>query len=739
MPDSFFDKNKPSCPSCRRGRITINTGNIDQISEEMIYNCDFCYRGYTKKSYIESAFKESGPKIRKNLLLPAILAVLILFGVSIIFIFGPNDEVEFLFSVSANGSEITIENEGVKSIPANTLEFSLDGSVINIENPEIVGGQAIKLQAPQLQTIGESSVLRVQAGNTVRQVSVSASPSPTSRTISTTVNVTQQQPAAQSTIQSDFSIAYNPSSREVKQGEITSYNITIASVNNFTGTVNLTLSGCPANANCSLNRIVELIPERSLIYKLEVNTSNTTATASYLLTVTGTSGSLSHFVNPSLSIAQSVVSSIQISICPSPTFPANACSVSTTNVTLSWNAVNGASSYNITKCDANGQNCDGGFVTTGNSRIYTGLLPNTTYSFKVKVNSSDATCTSPSIESPINCKTMPLPQENISVLVLKYFPLDTSGTKLNSTETGLSDDLSSIKTKVDSLTQQGVDKLTLGSAYHGYKISSEPYLKYSVMDTKEFLTAIPRSTNVIPWNPSAFRPDYMKILNSVNICDYVDNKNVTQVWIWGYHYGLIEPAESNMAMGLLSQSLWNHGTYGDVSNSEQINDMPTCSKTYTLYNYNYERGLAELLEDHGHQIESVMSFVEPLMWDSFKSPHGQSSPTVNHCGWTHSPPNVKDGYYGPGGEYDWNNETDVLSDCEDWKPDGGTSKIVDCHTWYGATCLNNGGVEFKIWWMQNIPGRDNTVVYQGKPLRNWWEFYGNFDKALKSGKSLLSQ
>ncbi|MBI3010765.1 MAG: carbohydrate-binding protein, partial [Candidatus Omnitrophica bacterium] len=253
--------------------------------------------------------------------------------------------------------------------------------------------------------------------------------------------------------------------------------------------------------------------------------------------------------------------------------------------------------------------------------------------------------------------------------------------------------------------------------------------EYVVADTIEFLEPIPVSTNEIPWNPGIFRPDYRQILSRVNICDAVDQGRVSQVWLWGYHYGNLEPAESNTAMGIKSQPFWNYGSYGDMSNSEQIDDMPTCLNTYTLYNYNYGRQLGELLEDHGHHIESVMRFVELPLWETFVRPYGDPS-TINRCGWTHSPPNTPS-------EYDWWNEADVQSDCEDWKPEGfGQVRTVDCHTWYGPTCLDNGGIEFKIWWMQNIPGLANQLPFRGGVLRNWWEFYEDFDAALALGKYL---
>lgn len=333
------------------------------------------------------------------------------------------------------------------------------------------------------------------------------------------------------------------------------------------------------------------------------------------------------------------------------------------------------------------------------------------------------------ISKPI---TIPIP-----VLVLRYFPDQNNDGKLDPEITGMNDDLNSIRTKVDTLTNDGINSLNKGSIYHGYKDPlATPYLNYHIINEKEYLTKIPLSANLAWGQSGIYRPDYYNILNATNICDYVDRQGVREVWMWGYHFGDTELDESNMAIGTNSRTHWNQVTYGDVSNSQQINDMPTCKNSYTLYNYNYGRGLGELLENHGHQIESIFWFVDYSMWNKFRSPNGLLPPGINHCGWTHSPPNAGD-WFGDRGQYDWNDETDVLSDCEDWKPDAnGSVKTVDCHTWYGATCLDDTGAGFKVWWMQNIPGRANGIIYNGKELRNWWEFFADFDAAIKFGRRL---
>ena len=294
---------------------------------------------------------------------------------------------------------------------------------------------------------------------------------------------------------------------------------------------------------------------------------------------------------------------------------------------------------------------------------------------------------------------------NIPVLVLKYFP--TRDGKIDPEVTGMNEDLAVVKARVNRVTAELTAALEKGSTFHGYKdLDATPSLNYTITKEKEFLTAMPLSGNEIPWNKGIYRPDYHKILTEIGICDYVESKGIKEVWIWGYHHGNLEPAESNMA-----------GPYGDISNSERIMDMPVCGKTYTLYNYNHSRGLAEALEDHTHQIEAVLKYIDnDLFWNKFVQPYG-SQTEVDHCGWTHYPPNGRS-------DYDWYNEEYVWSDCEDWKPDGsGTKKQVNCHTWAGATCNDDGGTAFKIWWMQNIP-------------RSWWDFIADFDQMVKFSKGL---
>lgn len=319
----------------------------------------------------------------------------------------------------------------------------------------------------------------------------------------------------------------------------------------------------------------------------------------------------------------------------------------------------------------------------------------------------------------------------VPLLVLRYFPDEDDDGRLDPGITGMNEELTTVRAKVDSLTSETIFSLEAGSSYHDYKdTAATPSLDYYIIDTKEFLQRMPLSNNEVPWNPGIYRPDYEGILNDLDICNYVDSQGVREVWIWGYHYGDLEPTESNMAMATISQAHWNFPDYGDVSNSERINDMPICNRTYVLYNYNYDRGLGEALEDHTHQIEAVFNFVDcDLFWNRFVNPYGPGK-GITHCGWTHYPPNGRS-------DYDWMNEEGVESNCEDWHPDGsGETKQVNCYTWGDHSCPDDAGVSFKIWWMQNIPGKNNNLYFEGKNLRNWWDFIGDFDQGVRLGRNL---
>ncbi|NLG17125.1 MAG: T9SS type A sorting domain-containing protein [Fibrobacter sp.] len=107
--------------------------------------------------------------------------------------------------------------------------------------------------------------------------------------------------------------------------------------------------------------------------------------------------------------------------------------------------------------------------------------------------------------------------------------------------------------------------------------------------------------------------------------------------------------------------------------------------------------------------------------------------------------------------YIYDDTTRVLSDCEDWQPDGtGQKKSVNVDTWRSLTyayppedsgwtpaespySLNfcKTDCNFYVYWRQNIPGRGVTIPYQSdKEITNWWQFIGAWDSTLNTDGGL---
>ncbi len=315
--------------------------------------------------------------------------------------------------------------------------------------------------------------------------------------------------------------------------------------------------------------------------------------------------------------------------------------------------------------------------------------------------------TAPTSQSPT---TSGAARFTIPVLLVHYFPV--RGNQLDRGVTGdVGGTLVQVRAHTARTTQQVVDALTAGSRYHGYKDqSAQPSLHYQIAESIEFLEPLPT------WPKPGHRvpmTDYNAIMARIGIRQWVEEKGIKEVWIWGYHGGVIDLWESNMA-----------GPYGDISNSDRDPaDLPVLGSTYTVYHYNYGRGPSEAVEDHMHQIEAVLRQVDPeLFWHKFVGKPGEG-----RCGWAHFPPNGER-------DYDWRNPKYVWTDIEDWRPDGGgTKQQLNCDRWQGDS------LAWFIYWMQNLPGVDNGLTYRGRPLTNWWHWIGDFDEAMRRGVGLVER
>lgn len=296
---------------------------------------------------------------------------------------------------------------------------------------------------------------------------------------------------------------------------------------------------------------------------------------------------------------------------------------------------------------------------------------------------------------------MPVP-----VLVVSYIP--QRGGRIDRRDTGdVEGSIDEIRSHVAETTRQLVRALELGSTYHGYKDPTAlACLKYEVVAEIEFEDLLPTTSK----SGRAVRmTDYREIMRRVDIESWL-NRGVKEVWVWGYHGGVVDLWESNMA-----------GPFGDVSNSDRDPlDLPVWGRTYTVYHYNYGRGASEACENHMHQIEAVLRHIdEDLFWRRFVGRVGEG-----RCGWSHYPPNG-------GRDYDWANRRVVETDIEDWSPEGGLKAALNSERW------GDNSLTWFTYWMQNLPGEGNGLTYNGRPLTNWWRFIGEWDEMMAAGRGLV--
>ncbi|MEX2244759.1 MAG: hypothetical protein WD716_13055 [Fimbriimonadaceae bacterium] len=306
--------------------------------------------------------------------------------------------------------------------------------------------------------------------------------------------------------------------------------------------------------------------------------------------------------------------------------------------------------------------------------------------------------------------------QTIKVFVVSYFPV--VGDQMDKSVTGdVGGSYAELKAKTEKLTQEACKALEEGSRFRGYKLDGPPALRYEVVGQMEIKGAIPVREKTGIATPLL---NYNAVMGRIDAKKWVEEKGVHEVWIWGYH-GPNGLWESNMS-----------SPTGDVSNSDRDNaDLPVFKKTYTVYHYNYGRGLGEMLENHTHQCEHLWNHIdgrdttpeakwsELLFWGKFVGSDASHKITTNpaRCGWTHYAPNSES-------DYDWANSRYVETDIEDWKPDGiGKTQRINADRW------NRDGTQWKVYWMQAIPGLDNGLTYRGKKLRNWWSFVADWDRA----------
>jgi hypothetical protein len=169
----------------------------------------------------------------------------------------------------------------------------------------------------------------------------------------------------------DFSITVGPAAQEVVPGGLSTYTVTVTPLSGFTGTVNLSVgseSGFPTGITSGGFSPASISTGGSST--LTMQTSPSTVPYALSLTITGTSGTISHTASTTL----------LINLAPPAGLTATA---GDAQVSLSWPASVGASGYHVKRAMVDGGPYETFACPNGTSIVDTGLVNGTTYYYTV--------------------------------------------------------------------------------------------------------------------------------------------------------------------------------------------------------------------------------------------------------------------------------------------------------------------------------------------------------------------
>lgn len=220
-----------------------------------------------------------------------------------------------------------------------------------------------------------------------------------------------------------------------------------------------------------------------------------------------------------------------------------------------------------------------------------------------------------------------------------------------------------------------------------------------VYDAQTYLDVMSGSSQ--PYMPQ--EADYLSIIKRFEILQRVARNEIDEVWIFNFpHAGFYESIMGG------PDAFW--------CNAPPLKKTDAAKRRFVIMGFSYERGVGEMLENMGHRVESILGKTfehvddEDNLWKRFIR-HEKTHPGNAALGNVHFAPNSER-------DYDWNNPSPVLSECDDWRdnfPDfKGVTRIVTSADWgAGDTRLHH------IWWLSHLPktkGRRNGIHH------NWWQY-----------------
>jgi hypothetical protein len=180
---------------------------------------------------------------------------------------------------SGSGQLVTFTATVTPATAGGTVTFFIDGSATS---PVSLGAGNKAAYSTSTLSVGQHTITATYNGDTNDKFSNSNA-----------VNQTVNSAAA------GFGISASPPSQSVTRGSQTTYTVSITPTNGFSGTVKFSVSGLPSRATGSFNPSSVTGSGQSI---LTISTNSKTRTGTRTLTITGTSGALSHATTVQLTV-----------------------------------------------------------------------------------------------------------------------------------------------------------------------------------------------------------------------------------------------------------------------------------------------------------------------------------------------------------------------------------------------------------------------------------------------------
>ena len=214
------------------------------------------------------------------------------------------------FTVSASPSSVTVAPGGTASYTVTVAGSNGFAGDVALSLAGLTGAQASVAFTPVTIAGGAGTAqLTVATAGTITPgtypLTITGTSGSTTRTASATLLVTPPP---------DFGLTVSPSSVTVTAGGIGTATVGVSALNGFAGTVSLALSGLPASVGTATFNPATVAGAGSS--QLSISTLAGAPAGSYPLTVTGTSGSVSHTAALTL-VVQAPVGDFGLSISPS--------------------------------------------------------------------------------------------------------------------------------------------------------------------------------------------------------------------------------------------------------------------------------------------------------------------------------------------------------------------------------------------------------------------------------------